>query len=184
MQRKSDDNENAQYCFDGSEITLSYLANSIEIKIKSVTRTNCESCEIILATIFEENDKCYIVHAPNKNDRIPCNSSFEICKVSNEHLHCEAYQISFRYSTLIQSIEENLDVANLYKNTDFSHNLNHKIDLIRHMIGEFVRERATYIARKITLNEQKKTPQTKQFESNSFRGAVIFTLIHMLKNIQ
>lgn len=71
---------------------------------------------------------------------------------------------------MIQSIEENLDVANLYKNTDFSHNLNHKIDLIRHMIGEFVRERATYIARKITLNEQKKLLRRNNLKATHFAG--------------
>lgn len=155
LQRKADINENEQYRFDGSELTLCYLANLIEIKIKNVTRTGCESCSKILSDIFEQNEKSDIVNAPNKNDRSPCSSSVKICKISNEILHREAFHISFKYYDLMQSIENQLDVNELYKNTDFSHNDGHKIDLIRYMIGEFVRERATHIARKITLNEKK-----------------------------
>lgn len=149
------EDENEQYWFDGSEITVCYLANIIELKVKNVTRTNCVICSKILTDIFEKNEKSHMAHAPTENGRIPSQSTVEIVEIANELLKREAFRISFSYHQLIKSIEQSLEMNNLYANTDFSHNIDHKIDLVQYIIGEFVRERATDIARKITLNEKK-----------------------------
>lgn len=138
--------------------------------MKNSTRTSCEFCSKILPDIFEENEKSGIVFAPNKNDRNPCRSSVKICEISNRCLHREAFRISFNYSGLIHSIEDQINVTELYENSDFSHNPDHKIDLIRYMIGEFVRIRATYMAKKITLNEQKTLLRRNNLKSTHFAG--------------
>lgn len=89
----------------------------------------------------------------NSNAR---NETMEICRIANDHLRQNAFKIDFNYYFLAESIEEDLDINNLYTNVDFSHDPEHKMHLIRFIIEEFIRIRATHIAKKITLNEQKK----------------------------
>lgn len=162
--------ENNTFSFDGSELTVCYIANVIEMKVKTQTRTNCPSCIQIVSNLFEENVESSIMHSPNKNDRIPCDSTVKICEISNTFLRREAFRITFNYSHLVLSIENELEMDSLYGESDFSHNLNHKNELVRYIIGEFVRERATHIAREITLNEQKKIIRRNNLKSIHFAG--------------
>lgn len=156
--------------FDGSDLTVCHLANSIEIKIKNVARTNCSTCLDIISSIFQNNEKSSIRHVPNANDRIPCKSTVKICALANQYLLREANKIGFNYNHLVSSVENELNVDMLYEATDFSHNLDHKVDLIRYIIGEMVRERANFIARKVTLNEQKKLLRRKNLKATHFAG--------------
>lgn len=160
--------ENVDDNFDphsfGSNITVCHVSATIESKIEKTIRTNCKECENILKGIFKENVKY------SSENAFPCQSTVDICTVSNTILRRHAFKFDFNYSLLLQEIEENLDPYDLFNNSDFSHNEQHKTDLIRYIIEHFVRVRATYIARSITLNEKKKLMRRKQRKAVHFNG--------------
>lgn len=157
------------FTFNGSDITISYLAGSIEKKITCPMRTNCVECQIIIQNIFKENLKFSDLHVHTKNSSIPCQSTVDICTVANEYLRAHAFKIDFKYNRLLNDIEENIGIE-LYEETDFSHDFQHKSDLIRFVIEEFIRYRATYIAQKITLNEKAKLLRRKNRKLVHFFG--------------
>lgn len=153
--------------FDGCDITISFLAGTIEKRF-SLTRTNCVDCQNIMKNIFEPNSKMDI-SVQTKKSQIPCRSTVEICAIANEFLKIHAFKIDFKYNRLLNEILDNLDI-DLYENTDFKHNLNHKSDLVRFVVEEFIRDRAKYIARKITLNEKQKMLRRKNRKLVHFMG--------------
>lgn len=157
------------FSFDGSEITIARLAGEIEDKILTVTRSKCEDCSNIMSTIFNANEASDIIHIPRKNERNPCADTINICQQTNELLRAHAYRIDFNYNSLLQCIDETLNYDNLFAEAEF-HDDNHKVDLIKYIISEFIRIRATSIARNITLNEKKKLLRRKQLKLVHFAG--------------
>lgn len=141
------DLEEDPFSFDGSDITVQFLSRSIEQKIMAEIRSHCSHCLEITKTIFNETD-----HTLN------------ICKIANKHLRAHAFKIDFCYNLLIECIEKDLEIDYLYMNTDFTHEPDHKLDLIRFITEEFIRIRATYVAKKITLNEKKKILRRKNLK--------------------
>lgn len=141
---KFEDSEEDPYAFDGSAITINFLSKSIEQKITTVIRSHCSICLEVTKYIFSEAEQ-----------------TVKICSIANKHLRVHAFKIDFSYANLITCIENDLEINDLYMNTDFSHEPEHKLDLIRFIVEEFIRIRATYVAKKITLNEKKKLLRKK-----------------------
>lgn len=141
---KNPNQEEDPFSFDGSEITINALSKRIEHKITTEIRSHCLNCLEITKNIFNEPDQ-----------------TVKICSIANKHLRKHAFKIDFCYELLIKSIQEEIENYNLYIQTDFSHDLQHKSDLIRFIIEEFIRIRASCIAKKITLNEKKKLLRRK-----------------------
>lgn len=163
-------NDDSPNPFIGSEITISYLAGLIEKKFSNQIRTKCSNCCVLMVNIFSENSKNADFHVQTEVGQIPCQSTIDICRITNECLHHNAYKIDFSYNNLLRNIEENLEEFNLYESTDFSHDFQHKIDLVRIIVEEFLRIRATYIAKKITLNEKKKLLRRKNLKDTHYAG--------------
>lgn len=160
-----------QFPFDGADVTITYLANLIEEKIEHKVRSNCNECVKLVSKIFTENEKFTraqtsfeTVSVQQNKQRWPCQSTVDICEVCNALLRTHSYKINFKYDVLLQCIEEGLESMNLFAETDFSHNSVHKDDLIKYIMEEFIRIRATYTARKITLNEKKKMLRRKNLK--------------------
>lgn len=162
--------ENSISAFDVSDITISHLAGIIETKFISNARTNCTECVKLMANIFKENTKCDSLHVQLEISQIPCQSTIEICRIANKYLVNHAFKIDFDYNVLINDIEEDIGEMAMYTATDFTHDLQHKNDLLRFIIDEMIRIRATYIAKKITLNEQKKLLRRKNLKETHFHG--------------
>lgn len=164
--------ENDQFPFDGADITITNLANLIEEKIEHKVRSNCDECARIVPRIFIENEKTRRSHSSlsTPSVRWPCQSTVDIGQVCNDLLRLHSYKIDFNYAALLRCIDEGLESMNLFAETDFSHNPEHKNDLIKFIIEEFLRIRATYTARKITLNEKKKMLRRKALKLVHYAG--------------
>lgn len=169
LNRPTQSNQSDLFSINGSDITISHLAGSIERKA-GLIRTNCENCELIIQNIFKENLKLDHAHVQTKNSPIPCYSTFTICSIANEYLRIHAFKIDFNYNRLLSDILQNIEMEMLYEETDFSHELQHKSDLIKFIIDEFIRCRATYIAQKITLHEKQKFLRRKIRKLIHFAG--------------
>lgn len=163
-------NENSIDSFYGSELTLSYLAGQIESKFVRQTRTNCSECAVIMKNIFEENLKSPNLHVGCAKSQTPCESTIDICRIANKNLANHAFKIDFDYNELKRDIEGDLFGIHFYPETDFSHNLQHKIDLIDFIADEIIRNRANQIAKNLTLNEHKKLVRRQNVKATHFAG--------------
>lgn len=159
--------ENGQIQFDGADITIAHLANLIENRTKHTVRSNCDACKEIIPNIFMENDKSATC---SLKCSVPCQSTVDLGRICNDALRLHSYKINFNYLELLRCIEDQIESLDLYTKTDFFHNPEYKDDLIKFIIEEFIRIRATYTARKITLNEKKKMIRRKTRKLVHFSG--------------
>lgn len=161
-------NDSDFFTFDECDITIAYLAGIIEKRFYS-TRTNCEECKLIMPNIFKHNSKVH-TSVQTKNSQMPCKSTVQICRIANDYLKRHAFKIEFKYNRLLNEVLNEVLQINLYEETDFKHEPQHKSDLVRFVVEEFFRYRATYIARKITLNEKQKMLRRKNRKLVHFLG--------------
>lgn len=166
--RYQNDDENSQFPFDGAEITITHLASHIEDKILNKVRSKCHECTDIITRIFIENEKT--TSLVQQGQRTPCKSTVDIGLVCNDLLRVHSFKIDFSYTELLRCIHDALEMICLFPETDFEHNCDHKSDLLKFIIEEFIRVRATYIAKKITLNEKKKMLRRKALKSVHYAG--------------
>lgn len=58
----------------------------------------------------------------------------------------------FNFKTILYAIYESLEVHGLFPNTDFSHNPEHKLYMIKVIADKYIHIRATYLAKLATLD--------------------------------
>lgn len=133
------------YC---EEATIASIAGSIEEKIISVGRFDCE-CKYVLQRNLKVID---LVTAQNAHS--PCTSTLHVCKVANILFNLSRNKINFDYNFLVEKIMNSIDFDNVYQEF-FTCNLSHKLGFVQYIVGEFIRLHATYIAKNLTLAEQK-----------------------------
>lgn len=133
------------YC---EEATIASIAGSIEEKIIINGRFECQ-CKFVLQRNIKVIDLM-----TSENVNAPCISTLYICKVANALFNLSRNKINFDYDFLIDKIMLSIDVKNVYQQF-FKCDLNHKIGFVQYIVGEFIRLHATYIAKNVTLAEQK-----------------------------
>lgn len=163
-------NIDEDFPFDGSDITIAHLATKIEDKIINNVRSKCEECSNIIKHIFMENELAEQDQSVQQAERKPCQSTVYIGRVCNDLLRVHSFKIDFNYAELLRCIDESLEPMSLFPGTDFGHNYEHKSDLVKFVVEEFVRIRATYIAKKITLSEKKKMLRRKLLKLVHYNG--------------
>lgn len=129
------------------ELTISSIASSIEKKIQLSGRFECECVNVL-----KLNEK---VSGLTVGETIaPCLSTLYACKIANTCFNQCRNQLTFNYDALLIRVLECLDFENIF--TDyFMCDESHKIGFIKYIVEEFIRLQATYIAKNITLVEQK-----------------------------
>lgn len=130
------------------EITIAHIASSIENKILKCGRFKC-NCKDVLTN----NDKVTDLSV-SENELIPCISTLYVCEVANAYFNMCRNQIDFNYEALIQNIMESIDFENVFIEY-FDCDISHKLGFVKYVIQEFIRLQATYIAKNLTLIEQK-----------------------------
>lgn len=133
------------YC---EEVTIAEIAGSIEEKIIINGRFDCE-CKFVLQRNMKVIDL-----VTSENVHAPCTSTLYVCKVANALFNLSRNKIYFDYDFLIGKIMDSIDIKNVYQQF-FKCDLNHKIGFVQYIVGEFIRLHATYIAKNVTLTEQK-----------------------------
>lgn len=133
-----------------ARISIAYIAASIEHKLETVARFECGDC----LTIFSDNDKISETYA-TKMTKIPCQSSFDICYIANKYVKNLASNVNYTYENLKIDFMREFDRSSAYQKTNFEGHEKHKDDFIDFICQEYVQTEAAYVAKKITLNEQK-----------------------------
>lgn len=139
-----DENDMLLNCCE--EITIAYMAGLLEKKILQHGRFEC-SCNAVLL----RNEK---VTDLSVSENTPCTSTLYICKIACACFNKSRNQIYFDYEMLIENIMQKIDYENIF-NEFFECDIDHKAGFVKYIVQEYIRLQATYIAKNITLVEQK-----------------------------
>lgn len=137
-----------------SDTSIAFIASKIESKILR-SEINCQQC----ATVFSENQKIDKNIAISSSMMKPCKSTFEICKICNQVLETHKFDLfkqSLSFTSLYYNIFKGIGESNFYPNSDFHKHADHKHYLIRFIIDEYIRIKATQQASSMTLSLQDK----------------------------
>lgn len=167
----SDSNERSEFqgCeYDFSEkcpadISIANTAALIEQKVYDIGRFTCEHCR----PVFALNDK---ISHKLLNRRTPCVSTFQICKIANNHLMIEANKYDFMYSKVLKRTLNNVKKLDMYPKMSFEHNADHKQHFIQYVADEFLRMRANHLAKSATLQQQQLMLRNKLKKAVLFSG--------------
>lgn len=141
-------NENDFLMDCAEEITIASIATSIEQKIQTSGRFQCE-CQFVLS----RNEKVVDLTISNEA-AAPCISTMYACKVANACFNMCKNHINLDFEALIEKVMDILDFDSIFVNF-FTCESSHKRGFIEYMVREFVRLQATYIAKNLTLIEHK-----------------------------
>lgn len=123
---------------------IAHIASIIETKIKSTDK--CELC----VHVFDECAKINETLPSSKIMSKPCISTLKICQQTDRYIKLQLLKGTFNYNTIIYSIINDIDMAGLYVESDFTAHKEHKAYLIKVIIGAYVYFKATYLARSAT----------------------------------
>lgn len=131
------------------EVTIASIAGSIEQKIMEAGRFEC-SCKCVLLC----NEKVTADLTVSVEKHVPCISTVHICKITNIYFNICRNQINFDYSALVQKVMDSIEFESVFTKF-FECDQSHKMGFVQYIVEEFIRLQANYIARNITLVEQK-----------------------------
>lgn len=142
---------------DLSDYSISYTAAVIEQRIVSIDSMYCMQCK----DVFKQNDKIRNALVGSKFKEKPCRCTIEVCKEADRFVKMGILQSDFDIYAIREAIFNLLDVQSLYANTDFNHNPEHKLYLVRSIIDVYIQIKATQIARSTTLEVKQSSYASK-----------------------
>lgn len=127
-----------------SELTITHISSIIENRISRPDRMYCDGCR----NVFNENNKVQRAFTNLKFKNKPCVSTFDICKEADRFIKMQLLNGSINFNLVYYAIFQQIDVENLFTQTDFCHEPDHKLALIRGIIDSYIQIKGTYIAKK------------------------------------
>lgn len=132
----------------GEEASIAKIGGFVQKKIQEMGRFDCACKQVLLL-----NSKVDESILPD-NCSIPCISTVYVCKIANACFNKYRNEIIFDYDKLIQEIMISVDLDNVFVDY-FECDESHKAGFVLYIIKEYIRIQATYIAKNLTLIEQK-----------------------------
>lgn len=151
------------------DTTIAFMAGSIEMGLIS-KRFACEDCHRL--SVFTANSKIDGQFIDSKYTQRPCQSTFLICKQTHTFVDQNVGTPKFNYQEVVQSTLNSLEMKKLFAYSRFSHEDGnyHKLYLVKTIIEEYIRKYATYVAKCLTLDQQKKMLRNKNKRVTIFNG--------------
>lgn len=147
------------------DIAIAFRAGQIDKKILE-SSINCPAC----AEIIPENEKLIIEGFPLCRDtRVPCKDTYIICKTAQNVLDTYKLKIGFNYFEIRNNILSAVSENSLFTGTDFSDHPTHETSFIEFIVETYINIWAIYIARKASIECQKKKNETKEKKQPSNR---------------
>lgn len=130
------------------EATIASIAGSIEEKVRKAGRFECECISVLL-----RNEK---VSGLTISDNLipPCVSSLHVCKIANIYFELCRNHITFDYNAMIEKIIISIDFDQMFTQF-FVCDSSHKEGFLKYIVEEYIRAKANYVAKNVTLVEQK-----------------------------
>lgn len=126
---------------DLQNYSIAHIASKIDERIKSTD--NCIDCVAVL------NDCEKIEHfSLNLNfKQKPCVSTYKICKETDQFLKLQLLKGDINFNTIYYSILNNLEVDQMYIESDFSGHPTHKLYLIRAVVDSYIKIKGVFLAK-------------------------------------
>lgn len=149
LERSNEIRENFE---PNEEMTLSiaYIAGTIEEQIEKMGRFECGDC----FDLFSVNDKI-TVDISSKSNRAPCQSTFDICYVAHKYVQNLSQDYRYTFSNAKDDTLHEFDSETAFSKTNFEGHETHKDFFIEFILTRYIHVQATYIAKRVTLREQK-----------------------------
>lgn len=162
------------YLLDGcKEATLCKIAGNIEHTIRTKGVFSCRLC----LNVFNENDCVSDSIIKNNGSAPPCVSTVHVCKIADKYLNVFKEHLLFNHERLLEIVIEETNFEVVFSKTDFSIHEEHKLFFVQCIVSEFIRIRATEIAKEITLDLQKKKSQQQSKKNATFHWSMkLFSL--------
>lgn len=151
------DDENLQKC------SIASIAEKIEKRLESLDRIYCPMCK----GIFDREEKVpFALVATNA----PCVSTFTICLQTDRFLKLNLLKGAINFETIRFAILNDIEIDDLYNETDFTHQPDHKLFFIKEVVEIYIQIKGCYLAKSATLNSHKKLVRTKYHKAIHFQG--------------
>lgn len=132
--------------------TIIYTAASIERKIKT-SEFQCGEC----INVLHENEKIEDIR-PSTSFDLPCRSTVDICKHVEKFIKLYDFRkskVDHDFKVIYCLIFRSIDFSNLYTNSTFDCDINHKYAFVKCIVEQYVAIKAAYISKQITLDQYK-----------------------------
>lgn len=152
-----------------STSSIAFIASLIEERILATNNSYCIACQMV----FIENLKIENRLIVSNISRVPCMSTYIICKKSDEFIKlldptiCED---KFDFNGVYLKIFQQLSFECLFPETDFTDHPDHKFHLIKVIVNEYIRIKITHMAKSLTLIAQGKSIRNKLHKWIHFSG--------------
>lgn len=134
--------------------SIAYAASLIEQKISACPRFYCSCCK----SVFDENENVNTNYTTTLQ-WIPCVSTFNICKTADTFF--KLYDIrglnkGYDFRVLYCLIFRSLNFMDLFKNSNFDCDPNHKYQFVKCIVGTYIHFKASYVSRQYTYAQYDK----------------------------
>lgn len=131
-------------------LSIAYIASTIESAIISSGRFSCGDCYDLIFVNAQYSGS----FVSNNSDRVPLQSIFDICAIGHKYVENLAQDASYTYNMAKRDILHEFDASTAFPETNFEGHEEQKAFLIEHIVTNYIRIQATYIAKRITLKEK------------------------------
>lgn len=139
-----------------SKFSIVHTAALIENRMKKNFNFSCEQCRYV----FEENEKFNVQSlSMNISITVPCMSTFNICKTASSFMKLHELKCAkpkYDFKIIYCLIFRTLDFDQLFVNSSFDCDINHKLAFIKHIVGEYVTITLSNKSRHVTLEQHDK----------------------------
>lgn len=150
------------------KMSIAWDAATIEDQIEKLGRFECGDCY----DLFSDNDQ--IDELPesfaSKFARLPRKSTFDICNTAHKYVQNLALDANYTYEAAKKDILHEYSSETAYPKTNFAGHEEHKYFIIEFITTKYIDMQATYIAKRVTLKEQKLLLRNKLRKIIHFAG--------------
>lgn len=147
--------------------SIIYTAATIEKKIKT-SQFHCTEC---LNVLFENEKVADFL--PSRSFGLPCRSTVDICSHVEKFVKLYDFRkskVDYNFKVLYCVIFRSINFANVFPNSSFNCDMNHKYAFIKCIVEQYIAIKAAYISKKITLDHQKKICRNQLHKLTLHRG--------------
>lgn len=133
--------------------SIIYMAASIEKKIKT-SIFQCSEC----VNVLYENEKIEDINSSVFLHCVPCRSTVDICRHAEKFIKLYDFRkskVDYDFKVIYCLIFRSLDFSNLYSDSKFECDFNHKYVFVKCVVEQYVAIKAAYISKRITLDQYK-----------------------------
>lgn len=143
-------------------IGLASIAGEIDQRIKKKLIMKCDLC----CNVPTENELLNIESFPTSSrNRLPCKSTYVICRITNQILEPKLLTINFDCNEIVRMSLSEIKSHSIFQHSSFELHP-HKCELIQSIVETFISIKAAYAAKEVSLENYVKMLQTKKKKFN------------------